>query len=253
MIKRSIAALLFLALATVSAEAQAVDTRLVVRVISHDAKIIGSGVGGARVTVTDAATGEVLAQGIQQGSTGDTRAIMVEPRRRGGTVYDTEGSAAFTTTLSLAKPTMVEVMAEGPLGTPHAVQRASKTLLLVPGRHVSGEGLLLELMGFTVQIMAPEAGDAPADNLAVRAKVTMLCGCPTKPGGMWDSDKIEVVARLLDGEQQVAETTLGFAGETSVYQGTFGPQRPGTYRLQILALESSEANFGVATREVTLR
>ncbi len=252
MIKRSIAVLLSFTLATVAAEGQAVDTRLVVRVISHDAKIIGSGVGGARVTVTDLETGEVLAEGIQQGSTGDTRAIMVEPRRRGGTVYDTEGSAAFTATLPLAKPTMVEVTAEGPLGTPHAVQRASKTLLLVPGRDVTGEGVLLELMGFTVQIIEP-AGVIPADDLAVRARVTMLCGCPTQPGGMWDSDKIEVIARLLDGERQVAETTLGFAGETSVYQGTFGPQRPGTYQLQILALAPAEANFGVATREITVR
>ena len=36
--------------------AQATPTQLRVRVLAHDAKIIGSSVGGVRVTITDVAT-----------------------------------------------------------------------------------------------------------------------------------------------------------------------------------------------------
>ena len=64
-------------------------TRVMVRVASHDAKIIGSGVGGARVTIRDQRTGSVLAEGIQEGGTGNTSLIM-GTRERGASVYDTE-------------------------------------------------------------------------------------------------------------------------------------------------------------------
>ena len=40
-----------------------ITTQIRVRVVSHDAKIIGSGVGGAGVVVRDPATGHVLATG----------------------------------------------------------------------------------------------------------------------------------------------------------------------------------------------
>lgn len=59
----------------------------------------------------------------------------------------------------LERPTVVEVTAEGPLGTPQTTQRASKTLLLVPGQDVLGEGVLLEIHGFTVTFLAPTPND----------------------------------------------------------------------------------------------
>ncbi len=73
--------------------AQGVPTQIVVRVTAHDAKIIGSAVGGATVTVVAVETGDTLATGVQEGSTGNTRNIMVNPRERGATVYDTPGAA----------------------------------------------------------------------------------------------------------------------------------------------------------------
>ena len=165
------AALLFQALAV----AQQVPTRLRVRVISRDAKVVGTGVGGASVTVRSVETGEILAKGIQLGKTGDTDRIMVQPRERFATVYDTEGTAFFETTLMLDRATPVQVIAEGPLGYPQALQTSSKTILLVPGKDVLGEGLLLELHGFIVQILAPEDGrELPAgSSTTVRAKMTM--------------------------------------------------------------------------------
>ncbi len=157
------------------AAAQAIPTKVMVRAVSRDAKVIQDPVGGARITIREVATGTVLAQGVQQGRSGNTELIMVKPRARGATVFDTPGTAGFLATLMLDRPTVVEITAEGPLGNPQATQRASKTLLLVPGQHLLGEGVLLEIHGFIVDLLAPVAGaEARAGQLLpVRVKVTM--------------------------------------------------------------------------------
>lgn len=157
------------------AEAGGVPTKVMVRAFARDAKVIHDGVGGARITIRDLATGNILAEGVQEGKSGSTELIMLRPRERGGTVFDTPDTAGFLATLRLERPTVVEVTAEGPLGFPPATQRASKTLLLVPGQHVLGEGILLEIHGFIVELLAPTAATPlrVGQPLSVRARVTM--------------------------------------------------------------------------------
>ena len=60
----------------------AVPTDITVRVRAKDAKFVGDTMGGARVTIRDAETGELLAKGVTTGTTGDTSLIMkiVNPR-----------------------------------------------------------------------------------------------------------------------------------------------------------------------------
>lgn len=234
--------------------AQATPTRVLVRVVAHDAKIIGSNVDGARVTIRDAESGEVLAEGVQEGSTGSTDLIM-GAREWGATVFDTEGAAGFTASLEVARPTRVTIAGEGPLGTPHAVQTATKSLLLVPGRDVLGEGVILELNGFTVELASPAEGVelAAGERFDVRASVTMLCGCPTEPGGLWDSSAYEIVARAVRGGEVVAEWPMEFTGTTSEYAATGRLDAPGAVELQVLAMHPERANFGMATRAVRVR
>jgi hypothetical protein len=157
------------------ARAEGVPTKVLVRAVSRDAKIIGDGVGGARITIRDPASGQVLAQGIQRGGSGDTKSIMREPHERHAPVYDTEGAAHFLATLSLERPMVVEITAEGPLEPAHATQRASKRVLLIPGMDVLGEGVLLEIHGFIAELLTPQEGAGlPAGQpLEVRAKVRM--------------------------------------------------------------------------------
>ena len=117
-----------------------------------------------------------MAQGIQEGTSGNVDLIMKQPRIRGANVFDAPGTAAFLAKLALEKPTEVEVVAEGPLGSPESLQRSSKTLLLVPGQEVLGDGIVLELNGFIVKLLSPgpEAQPASAAGLMVRATVHML-------------------------------------------------------------------------------
>ncbi len=244
--------IVFLAALLAATPLGATPTVVTVRAISRDAKVLGDGVGGARITIRDAGTGKVLASGLQTGGTGDTKRIMQQPRARGAMVYESEGAAAYRATLDLNAPTVVEITAEGPLKYPQAMQRASKTLLLLPGRHIEGDGVLLEIAGFIIDVPATQASSNMP--VPIRAKVTMTCGCPTEPGGLWNADDITVTARILrNGSAVVAEIALPYAGETSTYEGAFAALDPGTYVVEVLASDTRASNFGRAVAELIVR
>lgn len=229
-------------------------TRVMVRVLAHDAKLIGSGVGGATVTITDVESGKLLARGTHAGGTGDTRLIMSEPHTRTARRFSTPGAAGFLAELALDQPTVVRIEATGPGSPAGAAMTASRTLLLVPGRDVLGDGIVLELYGFRVELVLPDGLEAVRGApLDVTASVTMMCGCPTEPGGMWDASGYEVVARLLDGRRPITETALAFNGTTSHFSGSLTPPAPGNYQLEVLAIDTASANFGRARRELTVR
>ncbi len=222
-------------------------TRVVVRAVAGDAKIIGDGVGGAMITVVDAETGQVLAEGRQTGSTGDTRRIMSMPRERGMTVYDTEGAAEYVAELMLSEPTAVVVSAKGPMGIPHAIRTASAEMLLVPGGHVEGEGIVLTLHGFAVEILEPAPMAPAAGSLDVRARIRMMCGCPLTPGGMWDSDPVDIRARLVSGGEVLSEAALRYAGQPSTFEGTLEVPASAAGRdveLEVVASDPARTNFG---------
>lgn len=249
----SLAAVLCLALAAAAAPDAAAQpaptpTRVDVHVVARDAKLIGSAVGGAEVTIRDAHTGEVLAEGVHEGGTGDTKLIM-GPRERGVDVFDTPGAAVFSAEIPLTAPRSIRIEASGPLDYPSARERAETTLLLVPGRHLEGDGVVLELWGYIVEIVEVGAHVADADGLGVTARITMLCSCPTEPGGLWEAG--DVTARLLDDDGAVvAETGLEYLGDDSTYGGDLGAPDPGTYELQVTAVSAETGNAGQIRAEL---
>jgi hypothetical protein len=162
-----------LALAVLAPAAAGVETNVTIRAISRDAKVMGTKVGGARITVREAKTGKLLTKGIQTGGTGDTRKIMVEPHPRGEEIYAAGDAGSFVARLDLVEPTWIDITAEGALGYPQSTARASKTLLVIPGRHIVGEGVLLELHGFNIELLAPGAGVEAGKPITVRTKLTM--------------------------------------------------------------------------------
>jgi hypothetical protein len=226
------------------------ETKVMIRAIARDAKVIGTHVGGARITVRDASTGEVLAQGMQQGGTGDTDVIMKKPHTRGMSVYNSPDASGFLAVLHLDKPTVVEISAEGPLGNAQATQRSSKTMLLVPGEDVLGEGILLEIHGFIITPLVPlqDAKVKAGSPFEVRATVTMACGCPTEPDGLWDANKIRVVARLLRDGKVESEIPMTYAGVQNTFHVDVPVTSAGPLELQVLAMDPGSANFGM-TRE----
>ncbi len=103
-----------------------------------------------------------------------------EPHARGQAVYEAPGAAVFTAEFELDAPKVLEFIGEGPLGYEHAMQRAVKRMLVVPGEDILGDGVLLELHGFIVELIEPKT-PASGGTVTVTARVRLLCGCP--PGG----------------------------------------------------------------------
>ena len=101
---------------------------------------------------------------------------MVQPRRRGETVYGTSGSAHFEAKIPLDRPTPVEIVAEAPLKYPQAIQKGSKTLVLIPGKDVLGEGIVIELNGLVVDVLSPSSKESlkGGEAVLVKAEVRML-------------------------------------------------------------------------------
>ncbi len=230
------------------------ETKVMIRAVARDAKVIGTHVGGARITVKDVATGEILAQGMQQGGTGDTDIIMKKPHTRGMAVYNTPDASGYLAVLHLDKPTVVEISAEAPLGNAQATQRTSETMLLVPGEDVLGEGIVLEIHGFIVTSLAPlpDAKVKTGSPFEVRATVTMACGCPIEPDGMWDANKIHVVARLLrDGKVQ-SEIPMTYAGVQNTFHADVPATTAGPMELQVISMDGGSANFGMMKEAVTI-
>jgi hypothetical protein len=230
------------------------ETKVMIRAIARDAKVIGTHVGGARITVRDVATGEILAQGMQQGGTGDTDVIMKKPHTRGMAVYNSTDASGYLAVLHLVKPTVVEISAEGPLGNAQATQRSSKTMLLVPGEDVLGEGVLLEIHGFIVTPLTPlaDAKLKAGSPFEVRATVTMACGCPTEPDGLWDANKIRIVARLLRNGKVESEIPMTYAGVQNTFHTDVPVTASGPLELQVLALDPGSANFGMTKEAIAV-
>jgi hypothetical protein len=235
----------------VPAAAQVDSTRVVVRAVAHDAKLVQSPVGGAQIRIADAETGEVLAEGIQRGDSGSTEAIMRQPHERHASIYDTEGAAHFDTTLALERPRRVTVTARGPLDYPDAMQSASITTTLLPGHHVEGDGLVLSLHGFIVEPLTDPSALTPGRTVDVRSRVRMMCGCPTEPGGLWDSNRFTIRAQALGPDGDVlASAPLSFAGTTSEYSGSLSLPDAAN-RVRITAVDDTGTNAGQAVVETT--
>ena len=227
-----------------------VTTNVVVRVVGNHALALGDTVGGAEVTIHDAETGAVLASGLQTGSAGDLRSIMQTPREHIEQVFSAKGSAAFTATLHLAKPTLVEITGEGPLKFPQAKRRASKTVLLYPGRHMTGDGIVLDLNGLLVRIEAPPK-DRPlgiGDTGTIHARVNMLCDCVVEPFGNWDSRKMQMYGEMRVGNRVVAKIDLYHQGPKGLFLGNYiiprSLQGQEHVTLRIVASDAEGINVG---------
>ena len=228
-----------------------IPTEVVVRVVAHGAMVLGDEVGGARVTITDVTTGRMLASGTQQGETGDQNQIMRTPRLMEEPRYSSRPAGSFRATLELDRPTLVEISAVGPLAYPAATQRASKTVLLIPGQSLTNDGIVLHLYGFIVQIEYPKPGEPliAKEDVKLRASVRTLSGTPLRPYGDWDSRKTDIFAEVLIGDLVIERLQLFYAGDKSYFEAPFfvplPTEAPDGITLRVVAADRKNGNFGM--------
>jgi len=223
------------------------ETVLTVRAKANDAKFIGTAMSGVQVSVAQARTGELLAQGIISGGTGSTETLVEQPVARGERISD-ESAAAFKTVLDIDEPTPLNIRVHGPLAGGTTSVDASKSVWLLPGEDIVGDGVVFNLYGFVVVPLTPHANTkVNADKeLALRVYVTMLCGCPITPGGMWDADKYTVEAQLWNADTLVERVSLQAGSEDGVFKATYVPRKSGSYRIIFTAADPDTNNYGVA-------
>lgn len=226
-------------------------TTVLVRVVAHGAMVLGRDVGGARVTITDIASGRVLATGLQQGDAGDQNQIMRTPHMMEEPIYSSRPSAAFTTTVELQKPTLVEISAEGPLAYPASLQKTSKTIVLIPGQNLTGDGIVLHLSGYLVQIEQPRfRGPLIAkDDVKLRASIRTLSGSLVRPHGDWDSRKIRIYGEVLIGDRVIERLQMFYDDGSRAFEAPFfvPPSKdvPDGITLRVIATDLSTGNSGM--------
>jgi hypothetical protein len=226
-------------------------TIILVRVVAHGSMVLGKDVGGARVTITDVASGQILASGLQQGEAGDQNQIMRTPRMMGESLYSSRASAAFTATLELTHPILVDIAAEGPLAYPGSVQRVTKRTWLIPGEDMTHDGIVLALYGYIVRIEHPKSGEPliAKDDVMLRASIRTLSGAPVRPHGDWDSRKVHIYGEVLIGDQVLERLQMFYENdntgfETPFFVPPFKDAKDGI-TLRVVAADPASGNFGV--------
>ncbi len=235
--------------------AWATPTNITIRVLAKDAKFVGTDMGGAQVTLRDAVSGEVLAQGLTEGSTGSTSVIMKDAHARREILSD-EKSAKFSVTLDLDRPRHITVIATGPIAPKGSATTVSSTQWVIPGKNIDrGDGWVLELPGFVVSALNPvtEIDLSVTRKMPLRVKVTLMCGCPITPNGQWDANKYEVVAMLAQDGKNLRTMPLLYAGKPSEFRGEFDIVGNGQYEMTIYAYDPANGNTGLDRFTITAR
>lgn len=231
------------------------ETAITVRVIAKNAQYIGDIVDGAFVTITDAVSGEMLAQGVTSGDAGNPKRTMQTNRRRGEPM-SAGNDAKYAAVLDIDEPRYIQVTAYGPLAKQFSANRASATQWVVPGKHITGgDGWVLELPGLLV-LPNLEASTIPIStasrNIVIEAEVMPMCGCPVKPGFHWDPEDYEVAAIVHRGENTIGQFPLRYAGTASDFETNFTTNLPGVYDISVYAYDSKSGNTGVGQLRLTV-
>ena len=255
--------LLFMSLATLciaQEQQQETETHLTVRALAADAKFIGSSMGGAKITIKNAENGEILDFGVTEGGTGNTNLLMRTPKKRYMDISD-ETAAKYETTLILNKPTLVTIEAEAPQNQLQSTIKASKQLWLIPGKHITGDGIIIEIPGFSVDIVEPRTPSSTSTaneneaggGVTIRANIVMMCGCPTSDGGLWDSQKFDTQAIVYRDNKKIGEFPLNNTSNSSEFTGIFKPTQKGVYLVTVYAFDPRTGNAGVDKTSIIVR
>lgn len=229
------------------------ETEVRIRVQAKDAKFIGTSIGGARIIVREEETGKVLAEGITRGSTGDSKVIMNAPLTRGNRLTD-ENTAGFLAKLDINKPVFVTIEAIGPVSKKQAAVKTTTQQWIIPGKHIKGEGIILEIPGFVVDILSPQTHERIDANteIEITANVVMMCGCPVTDGGLWDANNYEVKALITKEGTEEAEITLKVLAKPSTFRGTKNLS-PGNYEITVYAFDPVTGNTGLDKTNIIIQ
>ncbi|WP_294326815.1 hypothetical protein [uncultured Chryseobacterium sp.] len=241
--------LLFTAIFFSNIMISATETQVMVRAKAKDAKFIGSSLGGAHIIIRNKLNQQILAEGNTAGSTGNTDLIMKTPKVRGNSITD-EQTGGFVATIDIDEPTFVTIEVISPLNSRQAQAVVSTELWLIPGKNILGEGIILEIPGYIIDILKPRTHQYIALStikdkpFLFQANIVMMCGCVIEKGGVWNSDEIEVKGILKKDGKFVKNIDMSWVS-TNLFEGNHIINIPGNYELTLYAYHEKTGNTGV--------
>ena len=240
---------------SMSAMAQ-VETPMTVRVMAKDAKFIGTSMGGAHVVIRDKMTGDIIANGVTHGGTGDTQKIMASSRARDAVLAD-DDSAKFDVYIDLAHPMPVTISATGPMMAQGSAVTTSTDMILIPGKDYSaGNGILLELPGFAIDITAPIAGQTathdPEKIIDITANIAKLCGCAVGTDTAWDPSRYDIEMALYKESAPAGTIKMKPGKNAGEFVAKARMPEPGTYQIYVTAFDPMTKEGGMASSSIVL-
>ncbi|WP_430412569.1 hypothetical protein [Kordia sp.] len=227
----------------------ATATKIIVRAKAKDAKFVGSSLGGAYIIIRNKTDNSILAKGKTNGSTGNTDLIMRTPRERGKLISDAQ-TAQFLATIDIEEPTFIRIEVISPYNHKQAQSIVSTELWLIPGKDILGDGIILEIPGFIIDILKPRTHqyialkDVQNKVFELKANVVMMCGCTINSGGIWDSENMEVTAILKKDGKHLKNVEMSIT-ETNLFEGSIKLTSAGQYEIIIYAYNAKSGNTGV--------
>ena len=232
-----------------SLTSMATQTKIIVRAKAKDAKFVGSSLGGAYVIIRNKTNNRILAEGKTSGSTGNTDLVMKIPIERGNSISD-EQTAKFLASIDIDEPTFIRIEVISPFNNKQAQAEVSTELWLIPGKDILGDGIILEIPGFIIDILKPRThhyislSSIKNKPFEIKANIVMMCGCAINKGGIWDSENIEVKAILKKNGMHVKDIVMSFT-ETNLFEGNINLTSAGQYELIVYAYNVKSGNTGV--------
>ena len=241
--------IILIAVLLLSLSSFATQTKVLVRAKAKDAKFIGSSLGGAYVIIRNKINNRILAEGKTKGSTGNTDLIMNMPKERGSLITDNQ-TAKFLANIDIDEPTFISIEVISPHNNKQAQINVHTELWLIPGKDILGEGIVLEIPGFIIDILKPRTHhyislNSIKDNpFQIKANIVMMCGCTIRKGGIWNSDEIEVKGILKKDGEHIKDIEMSLV-KTNLFEGNVNINSAGNYELIIYAYNSKSGNTGV--------
>lgn len=249
MLQRALIFITLVSLAPVVAmPAYAEDTPISVSVLAGDSTFIGNTMGGAQITIRDKTNGDTLASGLTYGGSGDVAKIVTETRARNAILTD-DTTAKFETSLDLYTPTVVTVTATGPMAQRQSMMTVSKDILLLPGNDYSaGNGIILELPGFAVDITSPAPNVAmthsPDTEIMIHANVMKLDGSHLVKGGPWDPSRYKITTRIYKNSMIGGSVDMVPTKEPGEFVSKLKFQEAGIYTVYVTAFDPETKEAG---------
>ena len=229
---------------------QAQETSVMIRVKAKDAKFIGTSMGGAKVIIRNERTGNILAEGFTKGSTGNTEVIMKSPKTRASKLSD-ENTAGFLAKLNIEKPVFVNVEAFAP--NENRVKSTTQ-LWVIPGKDILGDGLIITIPGFIIDILSPQTHQSIGANkeIEIKTNIVMMCGCPITKDGIWGADQYEVKALISKDGKKEKTIDLKVLEEASTFSGKV-ILVPGNYEILVYVFDPVSGNTGLDKTNIIVK